>query len=118
MIRSSLDLLEARAQFDGLKRAVHIRAAEHAGHAYLDLADEHWRAVEIGPDGWRGVGSPPASAGRRMLPLPLPRNTTTSGFITMRCGFGPVAHCRMNPSGQQYDADERRADARRDAALT
>ena len=40
-----------------------------------------------------------------MLPLPLPMNSTTSGVTTMRLGFGPVAHCRMNPSGQQYDAD-------------
>ena len=52
-IRSTLDLLEARAQFDGPERTVHIRIAEHAGHIYLDLADERWRAVDIGPDGWR-----------------------------------------------------------------
>jgi hypothetical protein len=58
-IRSALDLLEARAQFDGPERAVHIRTAECAGRIYLDLADEHWRAVEIGPDAWRVVGSPP-----------------------------------------------------------
>jgi hypothetical protein len=47
-IRSALDLLEARAQFDGPERAVHVRTAEHAGHIYLDLADEHWCAVDIG----------------------------------------------------------------------
>jgi hypothetical protein len=58
-IRSALDLLEARALFDGLERTVHIRTAEHDGHLYLDLADEHWRAVDIGPDGWRVIGSPP-----------------------------------------------------------
>jgi len=40
-IRSVLDLLEARAQFDGPERAVHVRIAEHAGHICLDLADEH-----------------------------------------------------------------------------
>ena len=43
-IRSALDLLEARAQFDGPQRAVHVRIAEQAGHIYLDLADEFWRA--------------------------------------------------------------------------
>src|SRR5262249_32603602 len=58
-IRSVLDLLEARAQFDGPTLTVHLRIAEHAGHIYLDLADEHWRAVEIGPDGWRVIGCPP-----------------------------------------------------------
>src|ERR1700758_5125315 len=52
-ISSELDLLEARAQFDAPQRAVHVRVAEHAGHIYLDLADEHWRAIEVGPDGWR-----------------------------------------------------------------
>src|SRR5947209_7844010 len=74
-IRSTLDLLEARAQFDGPKRAVHIRIAEHAGHIYLDLADEHWRAVDIGPDGWRVIGCPPVRFRRPagMLPLPAPQ---------------------------------------------
>jgi hypothetical protein len=49
--------------------------AEHAGHIYLDLADECWRAVEIGPDGWRVIGSPPVRFRRAagMLPLPFPQ---------------------------------------------
>src|SRR5439155_5936714 len=73
-IRSALDLLEARAQFDGPERPVHVRIAEHAGHIYLDLADEHWRAVDIGPDGWRVIGCPPVRFRRPagMLPLPVP----------------------------------------------
>jgi hypothetical protein len=73
-IRSALDLLEARAQFDVPERAVHMRVAEHAGHIYIDLADEHWRAVEIGPDGWRVIGCPPVRFRRPagMLPLPVP----------------------------------------------
>jgi hypothetical protein len=58
-IRSALDLLEARAQFDGPERVFHIRTAAYAGQIYLDLADEHWRAVKIGPDGWQVIGSPP-----------------------------------------------------------
>ncbi len=72
-IRSALDLLETRAQFDGPERAVHIRIAEHAGHIYLDLADEHWRAVDIGPDGWCD-GCPPVRFRRPagILPLPVP----------------------------------------------
>ena len=73
-IRSALDLLEARAQFDAPERAVSIRVAEHAGRLYLDLADEHWRAVEIGADGWRVLGCPPVRFRRSpgMLPLPVP----------------------------------------------
>ena len=74
-IRSALDLLEARAQFDGPERAVHVRIAEHAGHIYLDLADEQWRAVDIGPDGWRMIACPPVRFRRPagMLPLPVPQ---------------------------------------------
>ena len=74
-IRSALDLLEARAQFDGLERAIHVRIAEHGGHIYLDLADEQWRAVDIGPDGWRVIECPPVRFRRPagMLPLPVPQ---------------------------------------------
>jgi hypothetical protein len=74
-ISSTLDLLEAHAQFDGPERAVHVRLAEHEGHIYLDLADECWRAVEIGPEGWRIIGSPPVRFRRAagMLPLPEPQ---------------------------------------------
>jgi len=71
-IRSALDLLEARAQFDGPERVVHVRIAEQAGHIYLDLADEHWRAVDIGPDGWGVIGCPPVRFRRPAGMLPLP----------------------------------------------
>ena len=39
-INSALDLLEARAQFEAPRRAIHLRVAEHDGRIYLDLADE------------------------------------------------------------------------------
>ena len=73
-IRSALDLFEARAQFDDPERAVITRVVEHPGRLYLDLADEHWRAVAIGPDGWRVLGCPPVRFRRApgMLPLPVP----------------------------------------------
>ena len=71
-IRSALDLLEARAQFDGPERIVHIPTAEHAGHIYLDLADEHWRAVDIGPEGWRVIKCPPVRFRRPAVLLPCP----------------------------------------------
>jgi hypothetical protein len=75
-IASALDLLEARAQFDAPERAVTIRVAEHAGRLYLDLADERWRTVVIGPEGWRVIGCPPVRFRRSpgMLPLPVPEH--------------------------------------------
>ena len=74
-IRSMLDLLEARAQFDAPERTIHVRSAEHEGRIYLDLTDKEWRAVEIGPDGWRVIGCPPVRFKRAagMSPLPVPQ---------------------------------------------
>ena len=45
------------------------------GRIFLDLADEFWRCVEIGANGWRIAEDPPVrfrrSAGMQPLPLPL-----------------------------------------------
>jgi hypothetical protein len=73
-IRSILDLLEARAQFDAPERAIHVRVAQHEGRVYLDLADHRCQAVEVGPGGWRIMTHPPVRFRRAagMLPLPLP----------------------------------------------
>lgn len=73
-INSALDLVEARAQFEAPRRAIHLRVAERDGRIYLDLADELWRAVEIGPEGWRVTACPPVRFRRAagMLPLPMP----------------------------------------------
>jgi hypothetical protein len=89
-IRSALDLLEARAQFDGPERAVHVRTAEHAERLYLDLADEGWRVVEIGRDGWRVITSPPVRFRRPagMLSLPVPQQ---GGSIEVLNSFLNVA---------------------------
>ncbi len=46
---------------DAPERGVSMRVAEHAGRIYLDLADEHWRTVSIGADGWRVLGCPPGA---------------------------------------------------------
>jgi hypothetical protein len=88
-ISSALNLLEARAQFDGPMRAVHLRVAEHDGRIYLDLADEHWRAVEIGPDGWRVLPCPPVRFRRApgMLPLPLPASGGSIETLTSFCNI-------------------------------
>jgi hypothetical protein len=88
-IRSILDLLEARAQFDAPERAIHVRVAQHEGRVYLDLADHRWQAVEVGPDGWRIMTHPPVRFRRAagMLPLPLPERggsiETLASFLNL-----------------------------------
>ena len=71
---AALNVLEAQAQFDGPERDVSVRVAEHDGLIYLDLADEFWRCVEIGPGSWRVADDAPVRFRRAagMLPLPLP----------------------------------------------
>src|SRR4029078_10881964 len=73
-MQSALNVLEARAHFEGVEREGHLRVVEHAGKVYVDLADPQWRVVEIGADGWRIVSSPPVRFRRTqgMLPLPEP----------------------------------------------
>src|SRR5271170_6947516 len=73
-IRAALDLLEAKALFDGEEALIDLRVAKHRGKLYLDLCDRAWRAVEIDSEGWRIVDrSPPRfhrTRGSRPLPIP------------------------------------------------
>jgi hypothetical protein len=73
-LNAALNVIEAQAQFDGPERKISVRLAEHDGLIYLDLADEFWRCVEIGPRGWRVADDPPVRFRRPagMLALPLP----------------------------------------------
>jgi hypothetical protein len=43
------------AILDGLQRKVSLRLAEQDGLIYLDLADEFWRCIESGSNGWRSI---------------------------------------------------------------
>jgi hypothetical protein len=91
VIGSALDLLEARALFDAPERAISTRVAEHAGRLYLDLADDHWRAVTIDRNGWKVVGCPPVRFRRPagMLPLPMPER---GGSIEALRPFLNISH--------------------------
>jgi hypothetical protein len=75
-LQTALLLCEARARFDGVEREVYVRVGGAGGRIYLDLADEHWRAIEIAPTGWRMLESKQVPVRFRrapgMLPLPVP----------------------------------------------
>jgi hypothetical protein len=73
-LHAALNVLGAKAQFEGSELAVHLRVGDHEGRIYLDLCDRDWRAVEIGPDGWSVITNPPIRFRRTagMLPLPQP----------------------------------------------
>lgn len=75
-LQDALNVLGGKATFEGSTLPVWVRLAEHEGRLYLDLADEAWRAVEIGADGWRVVASTEVPVKFRrpsgMLALPEP----------------------------------------------
>jgi hypothetical protein len=73
-VADATGVLEGRALFDGAERDVHVRVAQFGDRIYLDLANANWRAVEIGPEGWRVVDDPPVlfrrASGAQPLPIP------------------------------------------------
>ncbi|MCP1392787.1 MAG: hypothetical protein J5I35_08525, partial [Methanothrix harundinacea] len=77
-VADALAVLEGRAIFEGETFPVFVRLAEHGGRFYLDLGGDDWRAVEIGPDGWRVIPSEAVPVKFRrskgILELPEPKS--------------------------------------------
>ena len=73
-VNAAINVIEAKAIFNGLQHPVYIRTAEFEGKIYIDLCLPDWRVVEIDTVGWRLVDNPPVYFRRPsgMLPLPLP----------------------------------------------
>lgn len=73
-LQGALNVIEAKALFEGPERKTHVRVAGHGGRCYLDLGDTTWQAVEIDATGWRVIADPPVrfrrSSGMRPLPVP------------------------------------------------
>jgi hypothetical protein len=71
-ITQVISTLDAKARFQGEKRAVFIRSAALDGAVYLDLGDDSWGVVEISATGWRLVYDAPVRFRRPSGQLPLP----------------------------------------------
>src|SRR5262249_13279499 len=73
-VTETLALLDARA-IAGPEHPVNVRVAEADDKVYVDLADEHWRVVEVDARGWRLLDRSPVrlrrAAGMRALPPPV-----------------------------------------------
>ena len=74
-LQAALNVIEARAHFDGPVRTVFVRIGSHEEKLYLDLGDKSWQAVEIDTNGWRVIDTPPVrfrrAAGMKPLPIPV-----------------------------------------------
>jgi hypothetical protein len=73
-LKDAVHTLCGLAKYAGKTYPVFLRVAEHDGRTYIDLVDDHWRAIEIDSTRWRVVDSPPVRFRRvkAMLPLPVP----------------------------------------------
>ena len=58
-VADAIDMLDAKAQFDGSQREVFLRVASIDDIVYVDLVDSEWRVVEITRDGWTVLADPP-----------------------------------------------------------
>jgi hypothetical protein len=90
-LQAALNVIEARAHFDGPLREVWVRVGGQDGKIYIDLVDDTWRAIEIAADGWHVIAEPPVRFRRAagMKPLPLP---VSGGSINLLRRFLNVAH--------------------------
>ena len=75
-VSTALNVLEAKAQFDGSAEPVYVRVAPDGDNGlYVDLGDPAWRAIHVTAAGWEIVADPPVSfiraAGALALPEPI-----------------------------------------------
>jgi hypothetical protein len=75
-VTQAMGVLEGSAQFSGLVHDVHVRIAEAEGLLFVDLGDDSWRTVRIGPEGWSVINRAPVRfrrpKGQKPLPAPEP----------------------------------------------
>jgi len=58
-LSAALNVIEAKARFEGEEHRLHNRAAFHQDAIWHDLADRDWRAVGVTSDGWEIIAEPP-----------------------------------------------------------
>jgi hypothetical protein len=82
-LSAAVNLIEAKAQFDGEEHPVHVRVAEHGGDIYLDLCNPDWQVVKVTPQGWEIVYDVPVRyrRSRGMIALPTPERGGNVGQL-------------------------------------
>lgn len=68
----AVELLCAKAEFDGPQREVFVRIAQHGEGVLIDLTDDDWRVLEVLPGSWQIVPRSPVPFIRSGAALPLP----------------------------------------------
>jgi hypothetical protein len=71
--RHTLSLLEGVARYEGPRRDVHVRVAEHEGAVFLDLGGPGRHVARVDGTGWRIEDRSPIAFARPPSLLPIPR---------------------------------------------
>lgn len=80
----ALNVIEAKARFEGEEQRVFVRVAASGDNVYLDLGDALWRAVEISADGWQMVSDPPVTFVRSPEVYALPEPARGGNLAQLR----------------------------------
>lgn len=73
-LEAVIELVQAKALFEGPTHNAHVRTASVDGRVYVDLCNAAWEVVEVDASGFRISSDPPVRFVRTpgMLPLPSP----------------------------------------------
>jgi len=74
-LKTVCNTLSGNAKFDGKEHEVFMRVGRNEEDYWIDLCDEHWRAILITTTSWKLVNNPPIIFYRTqsMRPLPVPQ---------------------------------------------
>ncbi len=88
-IQEAIDLLAAKAQFEGPEKQVCLRVAFNDGNIYVDLGNADWEVVEITIHGWNILKNSPVKFRRpkKMSALPTPVGSDETFTIDRLRGF-------------------------------
>ncbi len=82
-LSAALNVIEAKARFDGEEHRLHNRIAFHEDAIWYDLADRDWRAVRVTADGWEIVAEPPILFRRYSHQRPQPEPVRGGGLCDL-----------------------------------
>jgi putative DNA primase/helicase len=83
--------LEARAHVGGLVYEPTLRVGHHGGRVYIDLGGEDWSAIEVGPEAWNIVPTPPVKLMRSRRTAPYLPPSRLGSFAPLRKLLGHLS---------------------------
>jgi hypothetical protein len=95
-LRAVLEAIAGSALYEGPQIHLEVRSTWYEGALWIDLCDEHWRAIKVTPEGWEIVEDPPALFKRfpHQASLPKPKEGEELreflDFLNVEDGYGDL----------------------------